>query len=264
MRQSDDPSPLEIDQGPLVHKQSAFSHYPAIPPPVRVSLTMLPDHDCSYLPGRSARSRAFRVSRLHPDLYQQLMDAGFRRSGSMIYQPVCANCRACQPIRIPVNRFSPNKSQRRCWRQTQGIAVTADSPRADREAFDLYTRYVRQWHGREVEQDSPADFEEFLYDSPVESIEFKYRDESGCLLAVGICDVSSTALSSVYFYFDPEQRQRNLGTFGALYELAYAKARKLEHYYLGYWIEGCGTMQYKSRFRPFELLGTNGVWAAAE
>ena len=197
-------------------------------------------------------------------MYQQFMDAGFRRSGTMIYQPVCASCRACRPIRIPVNRFSPNKSQRRCWRQNQGIAVTVASPCADREAFDLYTRYVRQWHGGDLEKDSTSDFEQFLYDSPVESIEFKYRDQSGRLLAVGICDVSSNALSSVYFYFDPEQSQRNLGTFGALYELEFARATKMEHYYLGYWIEGCGTMEYKSRFRPFELLGTDGVWTPAD
>jgi len=32
------------------------------------------------------------------------------------------------------------------------------------------------------------------------------------------------------------------------------------HYDLGYWVTGCGTMQYKSNFRPFELLGTDGVW----
>ncbi|MCA9564224.1 MAG: hypothetical protein KC561_12080, partial [Myxococcales bacterium] len=25
------------------------------------------------------------------------------------------------------------------------------------------------------------------------------------------------------------------------------------HYHLGYWIGGCSRMNYKSRFRPFEL-----------
>jgi arginyl-tRNA--protein-N-Asp/Glu arginylyltransferase len=197
-------------------------------------------------------------------LYQQFMDAGFRRSGQVIYQPICSRCRACQSIRIPVSRFVPDKSQRRCWRQNQDMSVTVAPPDATAEAFDLYQKYVRQWHGRESEEDSPEAFERFLYDSPVDSREFRYRDESGTLLAVGICDLSREALSSVYFYFDPAEKHRGLGTFGALYELDYARAKGTEYYYLGYWIDGCETMQYKNRFRPYELLGSDGKWIAGK
>jgi leucyl-tRNA---protein transferase len=34
----------------------------------------------------------------------------------------------------------------------------------------------------------------------------------------------------------------------------YASARGLEHVYLGYRVEGCASLAYKSRFRPHELL----------
>lgn len=181
----------------------------------------------------------------------------------MIYQPICSRCRACVPIRVPVDRFKPDKSQRRCHRKNQDLTVSIAPPRASDEAYALYMRYVRQWHGRESEEDSREAFERFLYESPVESLEFKYRDASGNLRAVGICDVADDALSSVYFYFDPQERRRSLGTFGALFELEHAKAEGLGYYYLGYWIEGCETMQYKNRFRPCELLGADGIWAAA-
>jgi arginyl-tRNA--protein-N-Asp/Glu arginylyltransferase len=241
----------------------SFSHYPAIPPPVSISLTTLPSHPCNYFPDRIAQTRAILARQLPGAFYQRFMDAGFRRSGTMLYQPVCAGCRDCRSIRVPVGTFVPTKSQRRCWRQNQDISVSAAPPVVTEEAYDLYMRYVRRWHGRESDEDSPEAFQRFLYDSPVDSLEFKYRDSAGKLIAVGICDVSSASLSSVYFYFEPAESRRSLGTFGALFELEYARLNHIDYYYLGYWIEGCETMQYKNRFRPCELLGTDGKWVGA-
>ena len=238
----------------------SFSYCPAIPPPVSISLTTLPAHPCNYLPDRTARTRAILAKQLPANVYHAFMDAGFRRSGTILYQPVCAGCRDCRSIRVPVRNFTPSKSQRRCWRYNQNITVSSAVPIASDEAYALYMRYVRHWHGRASDEDSPEAFQRFLYESPVNSLEFKYRDDSGKLIAVGICDVSSASLSSVYFYFDPDEHRRSLGTFGALYELEYAKANAIDHYYLGYWIDGCETMQYKNRFRPCELLGTDGKW----
>ena len=51
-----------------------------------------------------------------------------------------------------------------------------------------------------------------------------------------------------------------LGTFGALYELEQAGMLGIPFYYVGYWIPGCGTMEYKSSFRPNEVLHPDGVW----
>jgi arginine-tRNA-protein transferase len=263
MLQRNDPTGLGSAIGEGARTPPLFSHYPANPPPVAISLPTLPAHPCPYLPGRTARSRALWAPRLPGNLYQHFMEAGFRRSGKLVYQPVCAGCRACRPLRVPVGSFIPDKSQRRCRRQNQGLSVTVASPEATDETFDLYRRYVQQWHGRQAEEDSRSAFEEFLYQSPVESLEFKYREESGNLIAVGICDVSRRALSSVYFYFDPQESRRSLGTFGALYELEFARAKQIEYYYLGYWIEGCDTMHYKVRFRPYELLGNDGNWLPA-
>jgi leucyl-tRNA---protein transferase len=259
MLQPDNPPALEPSAG-----AEAFSHYPAIPPPVSVSLTTLPDHPCSYFPERTARSRAAWAARLPGGLYHQFMDAGFRRSGKVVYQPICAGCRACVPIRVRAIGFIPDKSQRRCWRKNQDVVVSAQPLNASVETYNLYRRYIQKWHGGDGAEHSPADFERFLCQSPVQSLEFRYRDQAGKLLAVGICDVSDQALSSVYFYFDPDASQRSLGTFGALFELGYAKEKAIEYYYLGYWIDGCDTMQYKNRFRPCELLGADGKWSSMD
>jgi arginine-tRNA-protein transferase len=238
----------------------SFSHYPAIPAPRGVRLVTVPEHDCAYLPDRAAMTRALFADSLPPQLYHEMMDAGFRRSGRIVYQPVCRTCRACVSIRVPVATFSPSKSQRRCLRRNLDLVVTIARPHADDESFDLYHRYQTEWHRGESVH-SREDFESFLYDSPVQTIEFKYRDAFGRLLAVGICDVCQrTSLSSVYFYFEPSQRRRGLGTFGALVEVEWARQQGIPQYYLGFWVAGCRAMEYKSQFRPHELLCGDGVW----
>ena len=255
--QSSGPAPDRAPGDPV------SSHYPTLPPPVKVRLVTLPENPCPYLPGRQSTSRALWAERMPGALYHRFMDAGFRRSGRLIYQPVCAGCRACVPIRVPVERFRPSKSQRRCARRNEGVRVTVDAPTPTEEKFDLYRRYVEQWHGKPAADESWEDFERFLYDSPVDTVEFTHRDPAGRLLAVGICDVSPASLSSVYFFFDPAEARRGPGTFGAVYEIETARRLGIPYYYLGYWINGCGAMEYKATFRPCELLHPDGVWRGA-
>lgn len=237
-----------------------FSHYPAWPSPVRFPLQVAPEHPCSYLPGRVAQMRWLAAGKVDPLVYERFMDAGFRRSGRMIYQPICRGCRSCIPIRVPVDRFKPNKSQRRCLRRNSDISVSIDEPIVTDEKYELYQRYVLAWHDHQPGETSREDFERFLYDSPVSTIEFSYRDQTGQLLAVGICDVTPSALSSVYFYFEPTVSRRSLGTYGALGEITHAQSMNLPRYYLGYWISGCSSMDYKSCFRPCHVLHTDGFW----
>jgi arginine-tRNA-protein transferase len=227
-----------------------------------VPLVVLPAHDCSYLPGRKSISRAFMVGDMPGEIYHRFMDAGFRRSGKLLYQPICRGCRACQPIRVPVARFAPSKSQRRCRRKNEDVVVSLGEPKATDEKYALYLRFLAGRFGRRTGDETGESFSSFLYESPVETLEFTYRDSGGRLLAAGICDVCRESLSSVYFYYDPAEARRGLGTFGALTELETADALGIPYYYLGYWVAGCDTMAYKSSFRPYELLCSDGVWRA--
>ena len=237
-----------------------FSHYPAIPPPLKLSLAELPEHACPYLPGRTAMDRAIWAGSMPPEIYEQFMNAGFRRSGKLLYQPACRGCRACLSIRVPVGAFRPDKSQRRCARRNADLHVTEGPPQCSEEKFELYCKYLREWHHREKVDDRAA-FKSFLYDSPLEStLEFEYRNENGRLLAVGICDLCPSVLSSVYLYFDPAESRRGLGTLAVLHEIEFARERGLMHYYLGFWIEACGAMAYKRSFVPNEVLHPDGIW----
>lgn len=238
-----------------------FSHYPSHPPPVPLRLVTSPEHACSYFSNRTATTRAFWASSIDASLYHRFMDAGFRRSGKVVYQPICTACRRCIPIRVPIAAFQPDKSQRRCWRKNQDLLVSIDPPLPTEEKFQLYQRYREHWHRSEDAHDWKT-FTTFLYDSPVETLEFTYRDPAGQLLGVGICDVCSDSLSTVYFYFEPQQSRRSLGTFSALWEIDWARRAGIPYYYLGYWVSGCQAMEYKANFKPCELLGTDGIWRA--
>ena len=67
------------------------------------------------------------------------------------------------------------------------------------------------------------------------------------------------ALSSVYDYYDPDQRRRALGTLMALAELAQASVLGLTWWYPGFYVDGCAKKAYKRRFGPHEVL-VDGRW----
>ncbi|HUM92138.1 MAG TPA: arginyltransferase, partial [Candidatus Competibacter sp.] len=81
------------------------------------------DYPCSYLPGRQARNLVADPTVTDNRLYTRLAELGFRRSGDHVYRPHCRGCTACRSLRIPVDRFQPNRSQRRIWNRNQDLQV---------------------------------------------------------------------------------------------------------------------------------------------
>jgi len=243
----------------VLKTDQAFSIYPFLPAPPGLPLTVLPEHPCAYLPGRAARSRAFYANRIPNDLYRQLMDAGFRRSGRVVYQPICSGCRRCVPIRVPVDQFKPSDSQKRQRRRNADLLVTTHPPSVSDEKLLLYQKYQTQWHGS-AESESMQRLTEFLYGSPVDSIEFEYRTPAGQLIGVAICDACPPGLSSVYFYFGPDFAKRSLGVFSTVYEIDWARSNGFVFYYAGFWVHGCKSMEYKEDYRPNELLHADARW----
>lgn len=217
------------------------------------------EHDCAYLPDRRARDDVFWCHSLSPARYLALMNLGFRRSGLIVYRPRCEGCKACVPLRVNVGAFAPTKSQRRVLRKNADVKLELDEPRFTMEKAELYRRYLKHQHPDSPQESSPESLREFLYTSCTATLEACYRDTGGRLLGVTILDICPGALSSVYHFFEPDEAKRSIGVFSVLAEIELCRKKGWPWYYLGFWVSGCATMEYKRGYGPHELL-MDGRW----
>jgi arginine-tRNA-protein transferase len=217
-------------------------------------------HPCGYFAERSAQNIVIDPSAPQlPQIYDLAVQRGYRRAGGHVYHPQCAGCRACVACRVPVDRFQPDRSQRRCLARNADLDVRIVAAGYSEEYFALYRRYLVARHPDGGMDDArPEDFMRFLYTawSPTRFIEFR---DSGRLVAIAVTDFCAAGLSAVYTFFDPEQDARGLGTFAILSQLRLAQEHALPFLYLGFWIDGHPKMHYKTRYRPLEIL-RDGAW----
>jgi arginine-tRNA-protein transferase len=214
------------------------------------------EHDCPYLPGRTAASAfvdpAFALS---PAIYGRLLEHGFRRSGTHAYRPFCPSCAACRPVRLPVEAFRPRRSQRRAWRDSgEALSLIPRPAVFDEQHFALYQRYLAARHpDGEMAGGDAGDYRRFLFASWCDTLCVELRID-GRLLAVAVTDRVPGALSAVYTFFDPDEQWRSPGVLAILSQVELARRWGLAHLYLGYWIGDCRTMRYKADYRPIEVL----------
>ncbi|MCA9051472.1 MAG: hypothetical protein KDA89_22190, partial [Planctomycetaceae bacterium] len=76
------------------------------------------------------------------------------------------------------------------------------------------------------------------------------------LMALGIVDMTGTVMSSVYFIHHPDIRDDAPGTMSVLKEIETGRQTGHRWLYMGYYIRDCGSMNYKNRFHPHQLLRT--------
>ncbi|MFS1525367.1 arginyltransferase [Microbulbifer sp. 2304DJ12-6] len=220
-------------------------------------LATLP-HPCGYLPDREANT-VFVDPQTEMDqrLYNHLSELGFRRSGAYLYRPQCATCKACIPARVPVSLFVPNRNQRRCWKRNRDLDIFHIETIDTDEHYALYARYIEQRHADgEMYPPGREQYRSFLCQAwgATRYIELRAR---GVLIAVAVTDLLTAGLSAIYTFFDPDEDRRSLGSYSILYQIEWARRLGLANLYLGYWIEQCHKMAYKSQFQPIEMLVEN-------
>lgn len=225
-----------------------------------VRLFRTASHRCSY----KSEEQAATVF-VDPDLVidkslnSELSELGYRRSGAHLYRPDCDYCQACISCRTPVANFQFTRSQRRIMRLNQHLRIAEESDLTCSSAFDLYRRYIDERHGDgDMYPATLEQYEAFIKTKTVDTRFYLFYDDEK-LVSVSVVDVLEHGLSAVYTFFDPELNKQSLGRFAILWQIQKCQQLGLPYLFLGYWIRNCPKMQYKSSFRPLEML-LNGRW----
>ncbi len=215
-------------------------------------------HPCSYIDDEMASTVFLNPKQtINQALYSQLSDYGFRRSGTHIYKPLCENCDACIPMRIPADIFRPSRSQKRTWNRNQDLDVRKVYDIDNGEHYKLYERYINERHtDGDMYPASKRQFQNFLVIEWNCCVYYEFRFE-GELIATSVADIMDNGISAVYTYYDPDKDKRSLGSYAILYLVEECKKHHLGSVYLGYWIKSSNKMNYKSSYRPLEILSAN-------
>jgi arginine-tRNA-protein transferase len=226
------------------------------------------EQPCPYLKERLERKL---FTHLTPDRSPSMVDnmlrGGFRRSQHIAYLPYCDSCSACVSVRVPVDIFSPSRSQRRALGKCSDLVPVQVEAKVTNEHYDLFRDYIDHRHGDGGMADmTVTDFSMMVEDSTVDThlVEYRPRPASlsnsapGPLVAAALIDQLSDGLSMVYSYFDPRWSSNSMGTYMVLNHIERTRQLGLPYLYLGYWIEGSKTMDYKTRFLPQQHLTGDG------
>lgn len=220
-------------------------------------------HSCPYLPDRITSNLRFSLQGATPEMMEALLENGFRHFGNEFFRPACPGCTLCSGLRIPLQTFLPNRSQRRCLKENQDLLWNWEEVRIDDERLELLNRFQasrsagKGWGLQQFDAKSYATG--FIWDATI-TREMSVRDRDGRLVAVGIVDHAGTSLSGVYHYHDPDLAWRGLGTWMILQQLSWGLANHYDWLYLGLWNPETSSLAYKGNFLPHQCRNQSGDW----
>lgn len=219
-----------------------------------------PPHDCSYIEGEKATTMFIDPrSTVNTDTYSALSQLGFRRSGTHYYRPHCESCQQCIPVRLPVEAFSPSRSQKRVIQKNKDLRIVIRDSVFREEHYSLYERYINKRHADgDMYPPSKAQYESFLITNPPNTFFAEFWD-NGCLVAVSVIDELNDGLSAIYAFYDPDYTKNSPGVYNVLWQVEESKRRQKTYIYLGYYIKSCQKMNYKINYRPIEMF-IKGSW----
>lgn len=219
------------------------------------------EQTCPYLKQHTARLPLRLPSRpLTPEEFGRRLSGGDRRQGFVLYRPSCPTCAACEPIRLSATEYKPSRTERRIKRRgDSSLSLRIGPPIVEGRRVQIYNAHKERRDLRDgqppIDQDG---YRDFLVATCCDTFEIAFYANDK-LIGISICDRSDKALSAVYCCYDPDFAHLSIGTYSVLKQLELCQTWGLEHLYLGLYIAGCDSMEYKARFLPHErLLG--GEW----
>jgi len=215
------------------------------------------DDKCSYLEGKEQTTHYKVINNCDAKSCEELIERGYRRFGKMYFRPICASCTECQSIKIDVDNFSFSKSARRIMSKADNITSYIQTPSVSQEHLELFEKYHLYMHQKKDWEYSQTDSQHY-YNSFVTGhadfgFEVLYYDQDK-LIGVDLIDILENGISSIYFYYDPDYAKYSLGKLSLYNQIKYAKSTNKKWIYLGYYVQGCPSLSYKSQYKPYVTL----------
>ena len=140
------------------------------------------------------------------------------------------------------------------------------------ESYAVFKKFQMIIHHEPEEDSTERHFEEFLVSTPMEN-EAKGCENMPCMFgtyhqqyvldgkifAVGVLDILPRGVLCEYLYYDPDYRFIAPGVYTALQEIAFNQRLfrvnpQMQYYYMGFYVQSCPKMNYKSRYNAGYLL----------
>ncbi|QDT09688.1 arginyltransferase [Planctomycetes bacterium K23_9] len=220
--------------------------------------------ECPYLADTTARMPLrLPVGDVTPQITDELLAMGYRRSGDFVYRTQCPTCSECKPTRVPVATFKLTSSMRRVLKRgDRELTHKWGPPQIDQERVAMFNQH--RLH-RNLGSGEPVDeysYGAFLNDTCCDTLELSvYRDQK--LVSVSVIDVGENSISAVYTHFDPKESRYSLGTYGILKQAQWAAQTNRQFVYLGMYVADNSHLNYKARFGPQQRL-CDGQWTDFE
>ncbi len=215
------------------------------------------EDNCSYLKENIQKTHYKVIDNCEDQECQDYIERGYRRFGKMYFRPICETCHECQSIKIDVENFTFSKSMRRIMNKGANIKVYIQHPSLTQSHLELFKKYhlhmkdKKKWEYQEVT--SQSYYNSFVNGHNDFGYEVLYYD-SNKLIGVDLVDMLKDGVSSIYFYYDPDYKQYSLGKLSLYNQIKFAQKSAKKWIYLGYYVQECASLAYKSEYKPYLTL----------
>jgi arginine-tRNA-protein transferase len=215
------------------------------------------EEKCPYIEGKTARNEAMQIKELSHSHLDLILSMGFRHFGDFFFRPICLKCRKCIPMRIPVRDYRPSKSVQRLYKRNEGLSVELVDPEPTWEMFYLFLK-----HKTRFKLESNDTFESYkrTFFYPFDFNKMLVIRDGTSLVAVSHLDITALSMSAIYCYFDEAYKSHSPGKFAVYKEIDLARKFNIKWLYLGYYVSSNKHMNYKTDFKPNQMLVTDHVW----
>lgn len=222
---------------------------------------------CGYLPGKHRAAVIYTNNiisndkTLRHDFHLAAAQKGFELMGGAhrVTLNKCFNCQACVQVRIRVGDFKFSREQLRTLHRHNDLVVTRRNTHPGDEQYELYAAYTRARYPHSAGNVMfKRDFDDSIQNwQTLQTLHLpeKTGAQGGELVGTLYYEDCGSALILGHQYYSRDIEKRSFGSFAILSLIKMAQERGgVDHIYLGPWVKGSASMDYKKHFHPLEAF----------